>query len=204
MPIRPRLGKNSRSPFSSFLKAGSQMKMKFFLFAAATLLMSSPASNAQVPAGSTGQCRDGSYTTAAKKAGACSGHKGVQTWFAASQNAPATTNPIAPGQEPSSAATPAPNPPVAPSATPTSAKPAPAAPIKVTGQEPTPSSASTNSPRPQAPGGGPGMVWVNTSSKVYHCPGTEYYGTTKNGKYMSEADAISMGARADHNKACPK
>jgi hypothetical protein len=46
------------------------------------------------------------------------------------------------------------------------------------------------------------MVWVNTSSNVYHCPGTHYYGTTKQGKYMTEADAIKAGARADAGKAC--
>ncbi|MDB5852294.1 MAG: hypothetical protein JWR22_335 [Herminiimonas sp.] len=53
-----------------------------------------------------------------------------------------------------------------------------------------------------ATGGGAGKVWVNTDSKVYHCPGTRYYGKTKTGEYMAESEAKSKGNRADHNKAC--
>lgn len=46
------------------------------------------------------------------------------------------------------------------------------------------------------PANGSGMVWVNTDSGVYHKPGSRYYGKTKQGKYMPEADAIKAGYRA--------
>jgi hypothetical protein len=39
-----------------------------------------------------------------------------------------------------------------------------------------------------------GMVWVNTSTKVYHKSGDKYYGATKAGEFMTEADAQKAGA----------
>jgi hypothetical protein len=52
------------------------------------------------------------------------------------------------------------------------------------------------------PTGGATMVWVNTSSHVYHCPGTRYYGVTKHGRYMPESDAIASGNRPAYGMRC--
>jgi hypothetical protein len=68
------------------------------------------------------------------------------------------------------------------------ASPAAVRPAPVTG-------AGTQAATP-APGGGPGLVWVNTETHVYHKEGSRFYGTTKKGKYVSEADAIKEGDRA--------
>jgi hypothetical protein len=125
-------------------------------------------------------CRDGSYWTNPTKKGACHGHKGVQTWYATDATTSAGTS-----------AAPAPVA-AAPVAAPPAAAPAPAAP------------AQKNMPTTAAAGGGPGMVWVNSNSKVYHCPSDRWYGKTKAGAYMSESDAVAKGNRPDHGKACTK
>ena len=151
---------------------------------AVTAMIASQAGVAQAPAGApagaTGLCNDGSYWTGASKSGACRGHKGVKTWYAAAAAAPT------PAATPTA---PAPAAPAAPAA-------APAA--KTTATAKTKTAASTT----PAPGGGPGLVWLNTSTKVYHCYGTKYYGTTKAGAYMTEADAKAKGAHADVGKPC--
>ena len=143
---------------------------------------------AGAPAGSTGQCKDGSYTSAPKKMGACRGHKGVQQWFAADASTPAASAKDTKSAASAPAATPAPAAPAAPAAAPATA--------------PTHSSKASTSNMAQAPGGGPGMVWVNTPTNVYHCSGSRYYGKTKEGKYMTEAQAKAAGAHPDHGKAC--
>lgn len=45
------------------------------------------------------------------------------------------------------------------------------------------------------PPAGKDMVWVNTDSKIYHKPGSKWYGTTKQGTYMPESEAIKAGYR---------
>jgi hypothetical protein len=63
------------------------------------------------------------------------------------------------------------------SATSSTATPAPAAPAK------------TQTP----PANGAGVVWINTDTGIYHKQGTRWYGKTKHGKYMLEADAVKAG-----------
>ncbi len=45
-------------------------------------------------------------------------------------------------------------------------------------------------------------VWVNTNNRIYHCPGSRFYGTTNDGEYMSEAAARARGNGAAERTAC--
>ena len=126
------------------------------------------------PAMQTFLCKDCTSVQAEQSKGACKGHKGIDTSGGASA-AKAAPAPAA----------------AAPAATKSAATPAAAAPA---------ASASAKTP---APGGGAGKVWVNAETKVYHCQGDRYYGTTKKGEYMSEADAKAKGMHAAKNsKSC--
>jgi DNA uptake protein ComE-like DNA-binding protein len=81
----------------------------------------------------------------------------------------------------------------------TAAPVAPAAPPAAAAAPPAPSShapATTAATTPAQPPPAKGMVWVNIDTKVYHREGDRYYGNTKHGKYMTEADAIAAGYRA--------
>ncbi len=143
------------------------------------------AAPADAPAGTTGMCKDGTYSSSATKKGACKGHKGVKQWYATAPSGSASAA-QKPAAEPSGAA---PAVPAAPAAA--------AAPVRgaaAPGRSATPAAA--------APGGGPGMVWVNTDSKVYHCPNDMWYGKTKQGQYMPEAEARAKGNRPERGKAC--
>ena len=139
---------------------------------------------AAAPAGTTGLCKDGSYWSGPTKSGACSGHKGVKAWYGATTAAASTT--AAPA-----AAVPAPPPAAA-----TPPPPAPAA-------KPAPTTKANFTPAATAaPGGGPGLVWANNKSKVYHCSTDKWYGKTKDGQYLSEADAKAKGFKPENGKAC--
>ena len=119
-------------------------------------------------------CKDGTSVSAASAKGTCAGHKGIDKDATAKASAgPAAAAPAA------------------------KAMPAAAAPAAA------PAAASKTAPAATAAaGGGPGQVWVNEGTKIYHCQGDRYYGKTKAGKYMSEAAAKAAGAHGANNKTC--
>jgi Protein of unknown function (DUF3761) len=148
---------------------------------------------ADAPAGTNGLCNDGTYSQAEHKRGACRGHKGVKEWYGASGDSSGSS---AAGGSAASA-------PAASTSAPAASTPAPSAPAAASAPSKKSSSGgSMTPPANPAPGGGPGMVWVNTSTNVYHCPGDRWYGKTKHGEYMSESDAKAKNARPDHGKPC--
>lgn len=167
------------------------MKLSALMFSMGALVMGSafaqgtaaPATApAAAPAAVHAVCKDGTPYSGATLKGACHGHGGVDK-KASAAGATAAAAPAAAPATPAAAAMPA----------------APAAPAAATASKPAAAATGT-----VAPGGGPDKVWANTTTKVYHCPGDRYYGKTKQGSYMTEADAKAQGMHASHNKACTK
>jgi hypothetical protein len=61
----------------------------------------------------------------------------------------------------------------------------------------------TKTSLPDTAAGNPNVrVWVNTNSGVYHCPGTRWYGATKQGGYMTQREAQKAGNRPAYGKVC--
>jgi hypothetical protein len=80
---------------------------------------------AKAPGDATGECKDGSFTTASSKRGACAGHGGVTTWYADAKNSKSPAQPRSTAAErtaPAPASTPRPAPRTSAPSTPPSAQ----------------------------------------------------------------------------------
>jgi hypothetical protein len=198
---------------SAFLTAG-------VLFAVGLLADEAQAQTAAPAAGTapaiTAVCKDSTTFSGTSKRGACSGHGGVESWGTTAAAAPVTPTSTAAATTISATCK---------DETTFSgsskrgacsghggvkswdAAAAARATVASTTSSPAPmasSATSTAKPAPTAarPGGGAGQVWVNTSSKVYHCEGSRWYGKTKQGEYMTEQAAKSEGFRPAQSKTC--
>ena len=82
------------------------------------------------------------------------------------------------------------------------AQPAPAPAPAVTPAAKTTAAKADKTPPPPPPNAGDiataksrGLVWLNVNSNVYHYSGDKTYGTTKNGKFVTEAEAKAAGGK---------
>jgi hypothetical protein len=46
------------------------------------------------------------------------------------------------------------------------------------------------------------IVWVNTDTGIYHCPGTQWYARTKHGKYMRQKEAQEQRYKPAYGRPC--
>jgi hypothetical protein len=103
------------------------------------------------------------------------------------------------------AAAPAPAPAAAPAPAPLAPAPAPSyqpKPKPMQAARPTGAGQFTSEAEAKARCPGDTVVWVNTKGKshTYHYQGTRWYGTTKQGAYMCEADAGAAGYHASKSR----
>jgi len=146
----------------------SAKNLPIALLAIALLVASSVVTHAQTAPPTNDQTKTGS--SAAKQ----NGKKGAGSAATPKKNTPKKSIASTAAATPAAAAA------ATPASTPGSSAPAP----------------KTATAQQAPPANSAGMVWVNTDSGVYHKPGTHWYGKTKQGKYMTEADAQKAGYRA--------
>ncbi len=153
--------------------------------AATAVLAAAPAG---APSGTMGMCNDGTYSSSAEKKGACRGHKGVKEWYgeegpaaaakAAAKTTTSTTTTTGAAAAPMTPATPA---------TPST--------MSTTRKTSTTSVGNPSGRVAAQAGGGPGQVWANENTKVYHCSGDKWYGKTIH-PHPTLGESIGMAAEA--------
>src|SRR5437660_6761608 len=75
--------------------------------------------------------------------------------------------------------------------------------VEITAPASSPSAKESAAPARTEQAGNPDIkVWVNTNSGVYHCPGTRWYGSTKQGEYMTQKKAREGGYRPAYGEVC--
>jgi hypothetical protein len=91
-----------------------------------------------------------------------------------------------------------------------------ALPFAAVAQTPAPKTAPTTTTTPKATKSAPptaaeiadakakGLVWCNKNTKVYHLSDSKFYGTTKNGAFMSTDDAKKAGFKQAQDNPTPK
>lgn len=164
------------------------MRIMYCALVAAALTLGAHTAYAAAPVSAV--CKDGSTQEGASRRAACAVHGGVDRKASKEVATPAAATAASTTTAPAAMT----------DATPTTAAGA-AAPARARAAKSTKPVRSTGPIVAQMPTN-PGDVWVNTTSKVYHCSGDSSYGKTRKGSFMTETAAKAAGAHASHGKAC--